>query len=428
MGRRIRRLLLATVSVLALTAVPALASYARVDQPGPPLNVSAAKLAGALTCTPGVDHASRAPVLLVPGSGSTPAQEFSWNYEPALTQAGIPWCAVTLPESANGDIQVAGEYMVYAIRTMHARAGRRISIIGHSQGGMVGRWALRLWPDTRTMVDDLIGIAPSNNGSALPHVTCGNGCSPADWQQSSGSNFLRALNSDQDTFPRISYSVILSRYDEEAIPAGTLSGGGGQITNVYVQDVCPADHTEHLGLGTYDPVAYALAIDALSHSGPANPKDIPLPVCAQQFMPGVNPVTFPTDAANAAYGDETSTSETLYSEPPLACYTSAVCRGSNAPTLQTKLVTFPHNLRARKRATIRVLVSTDEAGVLEPVPGVTVTFAGQHAVTGSGGATSLTVRLPRAGRYRLVASRAGCNQAVAVVRVATVKRVSRHRR
>jgi hypothetical protein len=75
-----------------------------------------------------------------------------------------------------------------------------------------------------------------------------------------------------------------------------------------------------------------------------------------------------------------------------------------------------------------VLVSTDEAGVLEPVPGVTVTFAGQHAVTGSGGATSLTVRLPRAGRYRLVASRAGCNQAVAVVRVATVKRVSRHRR
>jgi hypothetical protein len=48
-------------------------------------------------------------VLLVPGSGSTPAQEFSWNYEPALTQAGIPWCAVTLPESANGDIQVAGE-------------------------------------------------------------------------------------------------------------------------------------------------------------------------------------------------------------------------------------------------------------------------------------------------------------------------------
>src|SRR5665213_3046609 len=111
--------------------------------------------------------------------------------------------------------------MVSAIRTMYSRAGRRVSIIGHSQGGMVGRWALRFWPDTRTMVDDLIGIAPSNNGSILARVTCQNGCSPADWQQSSGSHFLTALNSDQETFPGISYSVILSRYDEEAVPAGT---------------------------------------------------------------------------------------------------------------------------------------------------------------------------------------------------------------
>jgi hypothetical protein len=352
----------------------------------------------------------------VPGSGSTPAQEFSWNYEPALTHAGIPWCAVTLPESANGDIQTAGEYMVYAIRNIYHRAGRRISIIGHSQGGMVPRWALRFWPDTRSMIDDLIGIAPSNNGSVLPHATCAEGCSPADSQQSSGSNFLRALNSDQETFPGISYSVILSLFDEEDIPPGTLSGGGGQITNTYVQDVCPDDHTEHLGLGTYDPVAYALAIDALSHPGPANPKDIPLSVCAQQFMPGVKPVTFPTDAAAAAYEDETSASPTVYSEPPLSCYVFATCHGVDAPTLEITTLGKQRVLRVGKRTRIRVLVRTDEGGVLDPVPGAALTFAGRHAVTNSAGQETFTVRLPRTGRYRLSAARAGCNGAVTLLR------------
>jgi len=220
---------------------------------------------------------------------------------------------------------VAGEYLVASIRSVYARAGRRISIIGHSQGGMVPRWALRFWPDTRSMVDDLIGIAPSNNGSVLPHATCATGCSPADAQQASGSNFLRALNSRRETFPGISYSVILSRFDEEDIPAGTLPSDGGQVTNSEVQDVCPLDHTEHLGLGTYDPVAYALAIDALSHPGPAVEADIPSSVCLAQFMPGVNPATFPTDATRAAVEDETSASPTVFSEPPLACYVMLAC-------------------------------------------------------------------------------------------------------
>lgn len=347
--KTIARLALAAALVLALALAvlpaSALAGYAPVNHPGPALDVAPAKLAAALECTPGIDHATRAPVLLLPGTGATPKDNFSWNYEPALAKLGIPFCTVSFPYAGNDDIQVNGEYVVYAIRTMYHRAGRRIAIIGHSQGGMVPRWAFRWWPDTRTMVDDQIGIAPSNHGSALPQFTCRNSCTPADWQQDNRSNFLKALNSVQETFPGISYTVISSHFDEEVTPDGAadLHGGGGAITNVHVQDICPNDTSEHLGLGTYDAVAYALAIDALDHPGPADPNRVSRAVCLTPLMPGVNPVTFPTDAATAAYDVETSDSRSLPAEPPLACYVTLTC------TTKRRAATHPHRRAQRRR-------------------------------------------------------------------------------
>jgi hypothetical protein len=72
----------------------------------------------------------------VQGTGATAKDNWSWTYQPALSQAGIPWCTLDVPEQATQDIQISGELLVGAIRTLHRRAGRKISIIGHSQGGM----------------------------------------------------------------------------------------------------------------------------------------------------------------------------------------------------------------------------------------------------------------------------------------------------
>lgn len=72
-----------------------------------------------------------------------------------------------------------------------------------------------------------------------------------------------------------------------------MHGGGGSITNVAVQDVCPLNTADHLAVGTYDPVGYALAVDALTHDGPAVPARLPLTTCTKLLMPGVDPLTFP---------------------------------------------------------------------------------------------------------------------------------------
>lgn len=270
--------------------------FAPLDRPGPRLRVPARELRQSLLCH-GDPRRGPEPVLLNPATGVTPEQNYSWNYERAFTAQHRAWCAVTMPDRTLEDIQRSGEFLVHAIRVFHHRAGRRIAVMGHSQGGMSMRWALRFWPDTRRMVDDVIGFAGSNHGTtALPCGTIQPQCPPADWQQGAGAQFIAALNSRAETFRGISYTEIYTHTDEVVQPnsgpdasSSSLHTGQGRITNVATQDVCPGDVDEHLTVGTIDPVAYALALDALRHRGPARPSRIPSSVCTQVYQPGVDP-------------------------------------------------------------------------------------------------------------------------------------------
>ena len=305
--------------------------YAPLNQPGPPLDVPQSALAASLTYTANVVHAKTNPILLVAGTTMTPDINFSWNYERAFKEQNIPFCTVTLPNHEMSDIQTAGEYIVYAIRRIHQISGRKVDILGYSQGGMVPRWALRFWPDTRAMVDDFVAIDPSNHGTLDANALCLAPNAPAIWQQRENSHFLQALNSGAETFAGISYTVIYSRTDEVVFPnlnaegCSALHTGQGQIANIAVQDICPWDVSDHLAMGSYDPVAYALAMDAFTHPGPANPARIPPSVGLFPFQPGVDPLTFATNYANYVANAATvlATSPRVNAEPPLAPYVFA---------------------------------------------------------------------------------------------------------
>lgn len=340
------RLRLLSLLAVAAVAVPVHAAtppaYAPLDRPGPALSVPAADLKAALHCVGDFRHGHLEPVLLSPGTSATPEQNFSWNYERAFTAQNRPWCDVTMPYHTLGDIQVAGEYLVYGIRTMYAMSGRRIAVLGHSQGGMSMRWALRFWPDTRHMVDDIIGMAPTNHGTTAGG-SCVQGetsCVPAAWQQAATANFIAALNSYAETFRGISYTNVFTHTDEEVKPSdsaatasSSLHTGAGLITNVATQDICPADTYEHNFMGTVDPVTYALVMDALTHPGPADPARISTSICTEVYQPGIDPanpqnylqpamlapaiVSIVVPDANLVGAPETS------SEPPLKCYVFA---------------------------------------------------------------------------------------------------------
>ena len=307
-------------------------AFAPLSRPGPALGIAKEKLRESVACTDDVAGASRAPVLLLPATGVDSHSNFSWNYAQLFDAEGIPYCTSDQPgkRSTNlTDIQVRGKYLTYAIRHVYRLAGRKIAVMGHSQGGMAMRFPLRFWPGTRKMVDDVIGFAGTNHGTEAAG-SCSDGCTAAAHQQAAGSDFITALNSRAETFSPISYTEVFTLLDEVVTPPREASSvsGPGRITNVAVQEICPLDPNEHLGIGTVDAVASALALDALDHDGPADPSRVDPAVCGQLFMPGFNPVTNLADLALAAAQLADSQLEPgVPSEPRLRCWVFKDVRG-----------------------------------------------------------------------------------------------------
>ncbi|MFE3060279.1 esterase/lipase family protein [Nocardia sp. NPDC059239] len=309
--RKLAGTALATVTIMmgaTVTAVPVSADpggFAPLDRPGPSLSVPSDQLAASVSCTANARGADRNVVLFVPGTGFTPQEDYGLNWFQAMDRLGWAYCSVTEPDHALGDAQIAAEYVVNAIRYVYGISGRKVDVIGHSQGGTEPRFALRFWPDLRALVEKYVGLAATNHGSVIADATCNGllGCAPAVWQQTTGSNYVSAMNSGQETFAGISYTDVYTHTDEVVQPnldshgSSSLRTGDGEITNVAVQDICPFDIAGHIGVGTSDPVAYAIVIDALTHSGPADPVRVSREDCSHVFMPGVDPVTYAAEEA-----------------------------------------------------------------------------------------------------------------------------------
>jgi hypothetical protein len=312
---------------------------------------------------------------------------------------------------------------VSAIRSEYALAGRPIAIIGHSQGGMSMRWALRFWPDTRKMVSDVVGLEPDNDGTTvITDQDCAAlGCPAGDWDQTYQSPFIEALNSGTQTFAGISYTNTYSVDDELVHPdsgptncSSCLSTGDGQISNVELQSICPLDTSEHIEGGTTDPPAYALGVDAITHTGPANPARISRSVCDEALMPGV------TSEQSAQVGlqllepglgslgilpgpvsNPVSGAPVLHSSPSLPCYVYADC----TPSVPLKVTVTPRKATLRRRVRIHVLVTATVSGVTLPVPQATV-LVGKHRrlTTDSDGRATVSMSFGRAGSLPVTAT------------------------
>jgi hypothetical protein len=156
---------------------------------------------------------------------------------------------------------------------------------------------------------------------------------PALYQQGDNSIFTAALNSRQETFPGIAYTNIYSHTSDFVQPnlndQGTTSlhGGGGQIANIALQDICPGDTSGHMNY-YYDAAGWAIVMDALAHSGPADPQRISPSVCNQSsnpYVPASETPAYNTYAFDALFINRINQEPQVTQEPPLKCYVTASC-------------------------------------------------------------------------------------------------------
>ncbi len=93
---------------------------------------------------------------------------------------------------------------------------------------------------------------------------------PACRQQVAGSAFLRRLNAGDESPGPVSYTQVVTRYDEVVVPytSGYLAPDA-RVRNVTLQDKCPNDTAEHLRV-PYDSPAIQITLDALGRPGPSS--------------------------------------------------------------------------------------------------------------------------------------------------------------
>lgn len=213
----------------------------------------------------------RTPVVLVHGTFGD--MTVSWNrISPALARGG--WCvfALDLPKRATVRVQRSARVLRSFVNRVRRATGQpRVSIVGHSQGGMLPRFYVKRLGG-KGKVRDLIGLAPSNHGTTNPLAPPAGVFCPACRQQVRGSLFLRRLNRGTEVpGRRIDYTVVQTANDQVVTPytSAFLLGPRRQVTNVTLQDRCPRNLSEHLGI-IYDGVALQWVRNALDRRGPAD--------------------------------------------------------------------------------------------------------------------------------------------------------------
>ncbi|WP_159664006.1 esterase/lipase family protein [Streptomyces mexicanus] len=274
--KRALRPLAALLLAAAVATVPAAAAHAS-DAPSRGWND--------FTCKPSAAHPR--PVVLVHGTFGNSVDNWL-ALAPYLEDRG--YCVYSFDYGQLPGVPVfhglgpidksAEQLSAFVDKVLAATGAAKADLVGHSQGGMMPRYYLKFLGGA-AKVNALVGIAPDNHGTTLDGLAALlpyfpgasdllDAATPGLADQVVGSAFLTRLNAGGDTVPGVHYTVLATRYDEVVTPWRSQYLSGPDVRNVLLQDLCPADLSEHLAIGLYDRIAYHEVANALdpAHATP----------------------------------------------------------------------------------------------------------------------------------------------------------------
>jgi len=237
-------------------------------------------------CRPSPSHPY--PVVLVHGTAEDEGSNWV-SLAPLLANNGYCVYALNYGETnlslsgrvdALDYIQHSAQELSEFVNSVLSRTGAsKVDIVGHSQGGMMPNYYLK-FRGGASKVNVLLGLAPSNHGTTVDGLTTlleqipGSQLlggllavlgAPAIPQQLVGSAFEKQLFAGGDTVPGPRYVVIETTHDEIVTPYTNAFLSGPNVTNITIQNQCPTDPAEHIGL-TEDSPALQNVLNQLSAS------------------------------------------------------------------------------------------------------------------------------------------------------------------
>jgi triacylglycerol lipase len=252
------------------------------------------------SCKPSAAHPT--PVVLVHGLLAT--MQDNWNtISPLLADRG--YCVFALTYGSEGGNpyfgglvameQSAAELGALVTRVLAATGAARVDLVGHSEGTVMPRYWMEFLGGAR-FVDRYVMLTPIWHGTQfygaatiqqlgselvpgftlleaqLFAQTCGS-CP----EFLTGSPFLRKLDAAGTALAGVTYTDIMTRYDELVIPYTSGNLVAPNVTNIVLQNQCPVDDSDHLTVA-FDPTA---AQDVLNALDPAHASRVPcVPVIA----------------------------------------------------------------------------------------------------------------------------------------------------
>lgn len=240
------------------------------------------------------------PIILVPGTAVPAGTTYYFSFSKINEAANVDPVWVNIPSASLGDAQINAEYVAYAINYISGiSSSSKVAVLSWSQGGLDTQWALKYWPSTRDVVEDFIAISPDFHGTIEQAVVCPGfptfACTPSIWQQGWDTNFINTLRADGGDSAYVPTTTLYSTYDEIVEPmsgdsaSALLSDANGAgVSNNHIQTICadqPAGGVyTHEGM-LYNPLAWALAVDAINNDGPGDPSRLDLDNVCSLYIP-----------------------------------------------------------------------------------------------------------------------------------------------
>lgn len=243
-------------------------------------------------CKPTAAHPN--PVVLFHGLGATMGENWAY-FSPVLKAQGYCVFALTYgmdPRFPNrgGTISVkesAPEIGAFVDRVLAETGASKVDVVGHSEGTFTPEYWIKVLGGA-AKVDKYVAWTPVYDGSKLlaldlvrdlgaplglskpviDLVAAFCGFCP---EVLAGSDVVRALNAGGGSgTPGVKYTTVMTKYDELVVPYTSGVNDAPGAKNIVLQDVCPANPSEHVAVA-FDPAVAQITLNALD---PANARTV----------------------------------------------------------------------------------------------------------------------------------------------------------